>query len=853
MNAKLFKDLYKLLETKFPKKVLSDDIFLYYLINVSPFGESTNAKAFPKNTNIASIISGRKKLRSIFKDSYPLILESSRKLRLETLISNYYKNYPQKARQIKEAILKDEHGIKEIYERYLGSAPKGNDSESLLLYLFTECITEKRERCFASYKNQKMKPATAEYTVGREKDAEALDEAFKKHSKIIISDQYGAGKSHFVQYYLYKYNPKDYCYIYYQDNLESTLQTIRFADDSYGECPHTSCNDLMDLAYKQSLLIIDNMYLLSGFPKELQLLASFAVKVIVITTCVIHSNSFYNFEMSHLSDSELQKVFEHHSEIVLGSGQNKSQLLRLTQGNVLMVSLIAHQCKTLVKKSPSASVCPSDALRQVFTQMDVLSNRMEFEEEGNFTYKSIHDNKTLDLIGHIKYIYMDFFDIAGRYEEEKRVLKMLCCFGWSPIPLAFIHEILYNCIPTYKKCLVSLSELGLLLLTDDAVQITPLICHAIIAAENPSSKDNDYRGLCSNLKDFLQAYDMTLSAPYVSDILFVFVRTLYNDVDPSNNPGQKKTSSYFEDWQDLMYLIHDYYIQNGIVNYAEKIAGLIKYPSTQINTHSKLDKCFFHIANSMLIEPSKSQIMMLIEEAYSCITNSPDLINTIDLTCFFLNTLDTLIGVYCTNLFSLFNATPDLIQYQEILTVSLKKFVNSIPSLQDENKIHMSTDKSEYYKLCSDTMLSCPSLNFFREKSKNTVRTWNNINYRIRGTAFIAILESWYIYDLHKPKLPLLYNSCLVPEMEYLRNQIQKCKLLPNQTFKLCLYANISTAMVKYCYTSLSTTSYQNISSFNHTDSIKELIKRTPLPKEAYEKYTLEAEKLSHYFDACLP
>lgn len=852
MNAKLFKDLHTLIRTTFPEKELSDDIFLYYLINGSPFGESTNTEAF-NNINIANIINGRKKLRSIFKDSYPLILESSRKLRLEPLIANYYKNYPKKARQIKESILADEYGIKEIYERYLGPVPKDHDSESLLLHLFTECITEKRERCFASYKNQKMKPSTAEYTVGREKDVETLNEIFKKHSKIIISDQYGAGKSHFVQYYLYKHEPEDYCYIYYQADLESTLQTIKFADAPAGEYPNSSCNDLMDPAFKQSLLIIDNMYLSPDFQKELQLLASFAVKIIVITTCNVDFKSFYHFQMSNLSDSELQKVFEQYSEIALESEHNQAQLLRLTQGNVLMITLIAHQCKTLITKSHSASMCPSDVLRQVFTQMDILSNRIEFEQEGNFTYKSIHDKKTLDLIGHIKYIYKGFFDISGRYKEERNVIKMLCCFGWSPIPLAFIHEILYEHIPTYNKCLVSLSELGLFLLTDDTVQITPLISHAIIAAENPSLKDKSYRELCSYLKKFLQEYDMTLSVPYVSDTLFVFARTLYNDETAKNNPGQKRTSSYFENWQDLMYLIHDYYSQNGIVNYAEKLASLIKYPPTQKNAHNKFDKYFFNLANSIQIEPAKSELMMQIKKTDSCITNSPDLINTINLTCFFINTLDTLIGLYCTNFFSLLDATPDLMQYQQKLVTALERFVNFIPFLQRENQIQISTDKFEYYRLCSTLMLSRPEPSFSSEKSNSTVRSWNNINYRIRGTAFITILESWYIYGLHMSELPLLYHSCLVPELEYLRSQILKCKLLPNQTFKLCFYAYISMAMFKYCCASPSTASCQNKSPVNYTDDIKELIKRTSLPKEEYEKCILEIEKLSHYFDACLP
>ena len=56
--------------------------------------------------------------------------------------------------------------------------------------------------------------------------------------------------------------------------------------------------------------------------------------------------------------------------------------------------------------------------------------------------------------------------------------------------------------------------------------------------------------------------------------------------------------------------------------------------------------------------------------------------------------------------------------------------------------------------------------------------------------------------------------------------------------------------MVKYCLASLGNVSCQTESSVNYPDSIKELVGRTPLPKEGYEHYILEIEKYSRYFDA---
>lgn len=843
MNIKLFNKVHALLQEKFPHRELTKDDFLYYLLGNDSAVIDDKISAIPYTPS--NIYGKGKKLRSVFKEAYKTILESSRNLRLDDLISHYFKNYPKTAQQIKEAILSDDSRIRKIYEDCSITMPDDGDTEHLLLHLFTECITENRAHCFASYKKKQCKPSTAKFLLGRDNDIDELKKSLAQYNKIIISDQYGAGKSAFINYYLYEVKPQDYCYVDYQGSLTLTLKTVKFLDDSGIECTHSSCDDLMNPAFRSSLLIIDNMYVSPDFSQELELLASFAVKVIVITTCDIHHKSFCDFKMSQLSDSDLQRIFEHASDMTLKDGHERAQLFNLTQRNVLMVSLIAGQCKALAERSDSSGQ-PSDILSDFLSSLSTSHSKPNSKASPK-CYKDNHDKRSLDFFGHVKYVHTHFFDSYPGYEKERELLKNLCYFGCSPIPLIFLQKVL----PAYdRKTLSTLSDMGLLILTEDSILLTPLISFAVNADINDSSTEDTsrHRCLCDNMTAFLRDYDLTLSIPYVPDILAAFAKKLYRNVKTTNNGKQKKASAMFENRQELMYMIFSYYSQNGDATYSSELIRLLDYPDEVKNAHSRLDSCFFRLVNSIQSCSSPAEVIFVIDELLRYISEHHDDVGTTNIGSLITSVLDMIVGLYCLNFFETFHGTPTLAEYQCRLTYAMKKIVSCIPDLQKQTNLHMADETLAYYRTCYELMTDFDLHPGNFDRKHNELKAWKNMNYRICATALLTFVQSWHIYTVSMQDPASTYGySCLVPKMEYLSSQIQECALIPNHTFKLSLYAYIASSMVLHCY--LATGKPLSTPSTAHANDIAELVRRAPLPKERIDEYIAEAETLVPYLN----
>ena len=851
MNIKLFNELHTFLQEKFPQGELTKDDFLYYLLGNDSTDMNTKISAIPYTPS--RIYNQGQKIRSIFKETYKTILELSKRLRLDDLILHYFRNYPKTALQIKEAILSDDSRIRKIYEDCSITMPDDGDIEHLLLHLFTECITEKRPHCFASYKKQQIKPSTAKSILGRDNDIVELSKALKQYHKIIISDQYGAGKSSFINSYLYKATPQDYCYVDYQGSLTLTLKTIKFLDDSGIECTHSSHDDLMDPAFKSSLLIIDNMYVSPDFSQELGLLASFAVKVIVITACDIHHKSFYDFKMSQLSVSDLQGIFEHASDMTLKDGHVRAQLFNLTQRNVLMVSLIAGQCKELAKH-PDNSDQPSDILGDFLSSLGIYHAKPKRTSPENKQKRTSsekcykHAEKKADFFGHVKYVYTHFFDSYPGYEKERELLKNLCYFGCSPIPLIFLQKVL----PVYdRKTLTTLSDMGLLILTEESILLTPLISFAVNADINDSSTEDTsrHRCLCDNMTAFLRDYDLTLSIPYVPDILAAFAKKLYRNVKITNNSKQKKASTMFEERQELMYMIFSYYNQNGDATYSSELISLLDYPDEVKNAHSRLDSCFFRLVNSIQSCSCPTEVIIVIDKLLQYISEHHDDVGTTNIGSLITSVLDMIVGLCCLNFFNTFQGSPALAEYQCSLTNAMQKLMNYIPMLQKRTNLHMADETLTYYRTCHELMtdFDCHPDSF--DRKHNELKAWKNMNHCICTTALLTFVQSWHIYMVSMQNPASTYGySCLVPKMEYLSSQIKECALIPNHTFRLCLYAYIASSMVQYCQLSTNKAFSHGTLLSPHVDDIAELFKRTSFPKEKIDEYTAIAECLVPYF-----
>lgn len=827
MRITLFHDLLNLVSTYFPKGNLTEDEFLYYLLGYysKKYNKSIPYDTFPPS-DLALCIKGKKELHSVLGDYYSKVLDVNHQIQLEDIIfiPHSYNKSQIIVRTNIETLKHNSEDIIKLYNTY--SLPLPNkDAEHLLLDLFTICITEKREYLFESYKNQQLKPQTLKSTKGRECDAEKLRKELDQYHKIIISDEYGIGKSHFIKYCLSVWKLKDYCYINYTENLESTISSIKYKKDYSDKYMNTSQADLKDEDFSSSLLVIDHMYYSSNFKEELHELASYAINVIVITVNTVPTGSFHSFQMSPLPDSILWDIFQTVFPIPSCDETLKESLLCLTQKNTLMLSLVAHQCKKI--SNISSDFVPSEVLEQVLLQLIVLEKHMDFGFKGNYKFKHRYTNKTLDLIGHVKSVYMNFFDNAAYSLQEQ--MKYLCCFGWTPLPLGFLSKVLPNYNEQHLK---QLSDWGLLSLTDEFVQISPLIVHAVFSAGEPSpvnsnTSDGDlpsinYKILVENMTDFLNNFDKELDVPYLEDVLFIFVQTLYKNIPFQNNPKQEKTAKEFENWQDFIYLVYHYYNECGDFFAARKIASTIYYPGL-VNAHSPFDTIFLHLGNNMQFESSVNTMCSQIDNA---LTN--DFTSATNTTYFYINSLNTIIRFYCISLLSVNEISSK--DYQYFLRCVIGKILSFITEPEHDTTISIDDDKLYYYQMCYQIMEN--PLFSFDSNYLSRIQSLDNLNYRIRGMAFLIFLESYYIILGYIKYNPSFILKAFAEKIAFLHNQIQRCRLIPFQTSQLCIYSYISVAALQHGIYSNKENIQQPISPIFDISHIADLGSRTIMSKE---------------------
>lgn len=833
MNASLFQDLYHFINTDTLKRKILEDEFFFYLIGYySTIPTKTiDYSAFPNDT--LKYIHGRKKLRDALGTSYPEMLERNKNLHLQDLFWEFSRHFPQDARQAVEKIPERLDEIQGLYQTHKIPIPTGKNAENLLLHLFNICVTESRKQLFASYKNQLLKPSTIESITGREADARKLKDDIDTYHKVTISAEYGAGKSYFVQYCLNQWKPQDYCYLFYGVDLESTLSEIKYQDDQGKTYKDETANELRDKTISSPLLIIDNMYSSENFSKDLRQLSSYPVDIIVITTANIKNDFFHSFTMSALSDESLESIFEHCSGTALDDENLFKKMLQLTQRNPLMVSLLANQYKGTLKSSQEYK--HQHNLDRILSSLETLDNHIE----PNDKFKHPHDKKSLDLIGHVKYIYKNISEHMGNYLRD--TMKYLCCFGWSPIPFAFMEV-----MPFYKKeDLDTLSNMGLLCLTAHSVQVTSLISHAVFAAENPSARDYDL--LVRSLTQFLKEYDKTLSVPYLSDTLFIFANSLYNKIGFSNNgKKQEKTAKIFEEWQELLYLIVNYYKQCGEFLLARKLTTQICYPEAMKNAHSSLDKDFF------LLDDDMQQFNIdgkEIDELCVAIYNNPNLLQNADFSFFFIYTMDKAVYFYLQNLLTPYSSNQKYI----ILFSKIFDYISENRS----SKILMPAPKLLYYRLCF-SLMNTPPIMFEPNNIKNhisQIKKWEYADYRIRGTAFLLSIQSQYLLFLCQERVVLhgsisisilnnaMFSRYHVPMITYLNEQIQQCKLISYQACHLCFLAYINALVLQYLLLKNCNTPKPPIPLLIQKDTIKDLLHRCTLSKKEKDDIAIQWDK----------
>lgn len=858
MNLKLFKNTLEIINKCFyHNEDITDAEFLYFLLGYKETDSENDKFLLSLEKPLANCLAGTKSLRAMFGTQYMTILSQSKKLKLEDLVNIRYKKYPDKRHVVKTRLFDMRKELLDLCKTYSLPCSGSETSEQLFANLFTACITEKSPRLFASQKKQQLKPATIKNTVGRSDDSEKLLQCLDQYHKIIIPGQHGSGKSRFIQYCLSIWGVSDYCYVPYVSDLASTKNNIRFYNDRK-QGFMTSFDDFMDDSYSSSLLIIDHMNESADFSKELEELASYSTNVIVITTSNMVSDAFHIFRLSTLSDDTLMNIFKNISGISLTAKEEKL-LFDISQRNILLISLIAGQYKQLSRHATDSSKIFSELL-SVFD--NALTNHLPLALGQSPTFKDSYTKKTLDIFGHIKSIYINFAEKC-KNASLRPTMRFLCCFGYSTIPLSFLKlfsEYDQNAIDT-------LSDMGWILKTDSTIQLPSLIARSIFAVEIPSIADCS--DLIDKMNDFLVNYDQTLSIPYLSNNLFVFVSSIHTKIKVKHNPNQKQASAKFENWQNLIYSIYYYYLENGNFQLAEKITQMIYYPN-MFHKHNELDSSFFRLNIRMSLQDWTEKIPEEVDKLAALIENDETLLHA-NVVPFLITSMDIAIYLYCRCFFAYYNGIytdnvdklnlEDLKSYRFILFIAIGKILHNLPNPKYNGNAKISISQYEYYQLCHTLMSSpkCISSHLFEpfiQESTFTssvtvdcvsqLRSETNANYRIRGIAFTMFMRSIYRkvlqFGLSASEYltdPVNLIFTIRCDINKLHKQIIACEHIPWHTTWICLFCYLQ-LMAEL--SALYRKSNQPINMAYYSYMLRSLLDRSTFSEEelneAYEKIT---------------
>lgn len=777
MKNLLIHDLHNFIHKHMPMKEFNEDDFYYHLMNTI---KSDNMSTTASNENRYKTFSLKNLIASIIMA-------------------------PEKQQKIIQSILNDKKSIISLYTKHNLKMPSSTQSDILLTELFYIALAQNAQKFARSFSNHKLKPDTFKATLGRQSDAIQLKSVLEQYHKVIVSGELGSGKSRFIKYCLTEWNINDYCYISYdnQNDIETNLHQIQYID-LWGDTYWGSKHELRSNIFSSSILIIDDMYDSPNLSAELEWLSGLSINIIVITISAVKADSFYLYELPKLPDKELLQIFTDDSGFPTSDKELQELLLEKTRSNVLLIALIAKLYEKTIKSSSNRT--PSAVLQSILAHLEYPDSHFNSKQVFHYKHEYTNYDKTLDIIGHMKSVYNKAFEQAD--STLHNYMKWFSCFGCAQLPLTFLSYI----IPDYQKeDIDTLNKMGILSLSEDSLQLSPLVSYAAFAVELPKPIQSDLGDILNRLILFLESYDDTLSVPYLSNTLLTFTHTMYNKMPAQNNPNQTTTSKKFEKWQDLIYLIYNYYNQNGDFFIANKVISIIKYPNNLKNSHSYMDIPFFSLENNMLKETAPAEILNQTDKLYSCISEYSELPDYMNPLHFYINAFDLCLGLFCIDDFHVYYMKDKkFLIHQKELIIAMEKLICYISLLRHDN-FHITKEKIRYYQLCYQLITTPePLLNNFIN-CLSEIKQWKNINYRIRGTAFVLSQQSLYIYWIYINEYRLnpdccgsskLFEDFHVSEIFYLRSQISNCKFLPLHTFKQCLYTYINTAILQRCFSS---------------------------------------------------
>ena len=242
---------------------------------------------------------------------------------------------------------------------------------------------------------------------------------------------------------------------------------------------------------------------------------------------------------------------------------------------------------------------------------------------------------------------------------------------------------------------------------------------------------------------------------------------------------------------------------------------MIQYPNLT-SFHSSLDQSFLLLENSIHSKYDPENIFKKLGDLL------PKKIYNIKHLNFFLSCISQcnyMIGFYCnlqlcnisrnTNILEALDKLPKLMSYHLYCPDS---YMQQVFTLLSEEQI-------KYFRISNKLMNSFLHTNTYLYDDSYFTYTFScfekfsGMNLRISGMAFTIFMHSLFVFNKpydnigpNSKSIWLLYSftTYIAPEIKALQKQLNDCKLIPKETFRLCIFAHTIVAFIqRLCHSSV--------------------------------------------------
>lgn len=394
--------------------------------------------------------------------------------------------------------------------------------------------------------------------IGRTTELAELEKVIFKHNHCIVSGIAGIGKTFFIKTFLSEHRMKytDYCFITYQNNLETTIASIRFKDGLLSEKVaqqfKINWEYLLNKSYN-SILVIDAMNCFeNAFNQNIKKLSELPITIIVITRCPYKGKEFKTFHLDAMNSEQLITLFQNHCFWHSHSIEEITNFIHILEDNTLVIMLCAKYLQ--IKKITIPQLLENMNHIRLHNFKDKTTFSTPHERKPPSYYLTGNKNGSRTLREHIIKLYSLSFDVVSNQQLQQDLLN-LSLFATIDTPVSLITKWFGEDIKNSIKELIFQGWIQYVNSdesNDPQIIMSTFIAEAIMGYEqiNVKKAENLLDIFSGDISDVMVSPTAKTNPRYMIPMLFNVFQNLKEEC---NKRYQKK-------WSDFICQVLDYYL-----------------------------------------------------------------------------------------------------------------------------------------------------------------------------------------------------------------------------------------------------------------------------------------------------